>query len=70
MILTDLRKNITNTINQSNLSIDVIYFVMKDIMNEIIGLYNQQLRQEEMNNAATSQVETDEIKEKEADAAA
>ena len=70
MILTDLRKNITNTINQSNLSIDVIYFVMKDIMNEIIGLYNQQLRQEEMNNAAAGQVETDEVKEEKADVAA
>lgn len=70
MILTDLRKNITNTINQSNLSIDMIYFVMKDIMNEIVGLYNQQLRQEEMNNAAAGQVETDEVKEEETDVAA
>lgn len=68
MILTDLRKNITNTINQSHLSIDMIYFVMKDIMNEIVGLYNQQLRQEEINTAA--QVETTEIKEEEIDAAA
>lgn len=70
MILTDLRKNITNTINQSNLSIDIIYFVMKDIMNEIVGLYNQQLRQEEINNAAAGQVETDEVKEEETDTAA
>ena len=70
MILTDLRKNITNTINQSNLSIDMIYFVMKDIMNEIVGLYNQQLRQEEMNNAAAGQVETDEVKEEETDVVA
>lgn len=70
MILTDFRKNITDIINQSNLSIDVIYFVMKDIMNEIVSLYNQQLRQEEMNNAVAGQVETNEVKKEEADVAA
>ena len=70
MILTDFRKNITDSINQSNLSIDVIYFVMKDIMNEIVGLYNQQLRQEEIKSAAAGQVETDEVKEEETDVAA
>ena len=39
-------------------------------MNEIVDLYNQQLRQEEINNAAAGQVETDEVKEEEANAAA
>ena len=41
---------------------------MKDIMNEIVSLYNQQLRQEEINAAA--QVETTEIKEEGIDTAA
>ena len=30
MLLNDLRKNITDTIIQSNLSIDCIYFVLRD----------------------------------------
>ena len=46
MILNDLRKNITDVLNQSGLSIDAIYFVMKDVMNEIVDIYNQQVKKD------------------------
>ena len=46
MVLRDLRKNIENVVNQSNLSIDCIYFVFKDLMNEIENIYNQEIQRE------------------------
>ena len=46
MVLRDLRKNIENVVNQSNLSIDCIYFVFKDLMNEIENVYNQEIQRE------------------------
>lgn len=42
MTLTELKQNIANDINMSGLSIDAVYFVMKDLMNEVVMLYNQQ----------------------------
>lgn len=50
MTLTELRKNIVDIVNQSDLPIDGIYFVMKDIMNEIVGIYNQQQLDINQNN--------------------
>ena len=46
MVLRDLRKNIEDIVNQSNLSIDCIYFVFKDLMNEIENVYNQEIQKE------------------------
>ena len=46
MVLRDLRKNIKNIVNQSNLNIDCIYFVFKDLMNEIENIYNQEIQRE------------------------
>lgn len=46
MILNDFREKIISDINNSGLSIDGVYFVMKDIMNEITSLYNQQIQAE------------------------
>ena len=46
MVLRDLRKNIEDIVNQSNLSIDCIYFVFKDLMNEIENVYNQEVQRE------------------------
>ena len=46
MVLRDLRKNIEDIVNQSNLSIDCIYFVFKDLMNEIENIYNQEIQRE------------------------
>ena len=46
MILRDLRKSIEDIVNKSNLSIDCIYFVFKDLMNEIENVYNQEIQRE------------------------
>ena len=66
MILNDLRVNITKVLNQSGLSIDVIYYVMKDIMNEVTNLYNQQLQWEQQQNAAAAQEAKEEAQEEQA----
>lgn len=42
MILRDMRKQIENIVNQSGLSIDMIYFLFKDIMIEIENVYIQE----------------------------
>lgn len=68
MTLTQLRQEIANLINTSDLPIDGVYFVMKDLLNEITDVYTQWIKN--INNAAAGQVETDEVKEEEADAAA
>lgn len=68
MILNDFKDKIYKDINESNLSIDAIYYVMKDIINDIVNAYNRQLEMERA--AAASQVESDEIKTEESDAAA
>ena len=47
MILRDLRRQIENVINQSNLSIDAVYFVLKDILNEVTDIYNQEIQKEQ-----------------------
>ena len=48
MILRDFRKQIENIINQSGLPIDAIYFVLKDILNEVSEIYNNEIAKEEM----------------------
>lgn len=67
MILNDFKDKIYKDINESNLSIDAIYYVMKDIMNDIVNAYNRQIEYE--NAEAASKVEQDAVKEK-SDAAA
>lgn len=51
MTLTELKQNIANDINMSGLSIDAVYFVMKDLMNEVVMLYNQQKEAEAVTSA-------------------
>ena len=48
MILRNFRKQIENIINQSGLPIDAIYFVVKDILNEVSEIYNNEVAKEEM----------------------
>lgn len=64
MVLRDLRKNIENVVNQSNLSIDCIYFVFKDLMNEIENIYNQEIQREFIEQQKKNE-EEDNKKEKE-----
>lgn len=67
MILNDLRKNISDLINESQLPIDAVYYVMKDVMSEIITIYNQQI---EMENAAAAQMDVEQGQASEDPAAA
>lgn len=46
MVLDDLKSKIITTLNESKLSIDAVYYVMKDVMMEVNALYNQALQQE------------------------
>lgn len=48
MILRKFRKQIEDIINQSGLPIDAIYFVVKDILNEVSEIYNNEVIKEEM----------------------
>ena len=48
MILRNLRTQFENIINQSGLPIDAIYFVLKDILNEVTEIYNNEIAKEEM----------------------
>ena len=60
MILRYVRKQIENIINQSGLPIDAIYFVLKDILNEVTEIYNNEIAKEEMANISDT---TENIKE-------
>lgn len=51
MILRNLRTQFENIINQSGLPIDAIYFVLKDILNEVTEIYNNEIAKEEMQKA-------------------
>ena len=41
MILYNFRKDLENLINNSGLTIDAAYFVLKDVMSEINELYRE-----------------------------
>jgi hypothetical protein len=58
MNLMELRQNISNVINQSGLTVDGVYFVLKDILSEVAEIYNQQIH----NNEATAQQSQESIK--------
>ena len=47
MVLNNFRKQIIETINKSGLSVDCVYFVLKDIMNDVVTQYNQLIELEE-----------------------
>ena len=47
MELDKLKNEITESINNSKLPIDAIYYVIKDLFNEVVYLYNQQIQKEQ-----------------------
>ena len=46
MLLNDLKIQIINYLNTSNLPIDAIYYVMKEVLSEVETTYNEVLQQE------------------------
>ena len=66
MILRNLRTQFENIINQSGLPIDAIYFVLKDILNEVSEIYNNEVAKEEMANISdTTENSKENTKDKE-----
>ena len=39
LIIEDFKHSIVDTVNQSGLPIGIVYYVMKDIMNELVNNY-------------------------------
>lgn len=56
MYLFDLRENLAQVINDSKLDIDMVYFVMKDLMEEVAEVYHKECaaarRQKELERIA------------------
>ena len=46
MLLNNFKQKLINDINASGLTIDAIYYVMRDLMRDIIDQYNLALQQE------------------------
>ena len=46
MLLNNFKQKLINDINTSGLSIDAIYYVMRDLMRDVIDQYNLALQQE------------------------
>lgn len=55
LFLYNFRKDLENLINNSNLPIDAAYYVLKDVIVEVEGLYKQEIEKEAA--IATSQLE-------------
>lgn len=64
MLLRDLEQNIVRVINESGMSIDGVYFVMKSLMQEVEGQYFSLCREEDIQKATENmekKVEKEEI---------
>ena len=51
MVLNDLKQNIINMLNESRISIDAIYYVVREVMQEVETAYNRVLEEEKMQAA-------------------
>lgn len=47
LVLRDFRKKCEDVINNSGLPIDAVYYVLKDVFEEITNIYNQEMMKEE-----------------------
>lgn len=52
MMLSKMREDIVKVMNESELPIDAVYFVLKDIMNEVVNQYNYYIEQDRAEMAA------------------
>lgn len=66
MVLNDLKQNIINMLNESRISIDAIYYVVREVMQEVEVAYNRVLEEEKMQAAQQPKIE--EVKEEESTA--
>jgi len=63
MYLKNLKDNLINIINDSKLDVDMIYFVMKDLMAEVTAAYNAEVRREALAQEQPISTSNDEINE-------
>ena len=69
MLLRDLEQNIVKVINESGMSIDGVYFVMKSLMQEVENQYFSLCKEEDMHKEKENvekkmkNIENDEIKD-------
>ena len=63
MVLNDLKQNIINMLNESHISIDAIYYVVREVMQEVEAAYNRVLEEEKAQAAQQPKIE--EVKEEE-----
>ena len=65
MIFRDLEQKIVQVINESGMSIDAVYYIMKSIMAEIEQRYFEFCRQEDIERAEVAQreLEADQVNE-------
>lgn len=56
MIFREVEQKIIKTINESGISIDAIYFIMKSIMQEIEERYSEFCRQEDIEKIKQSDI--------------
>ena len=61
MVLNDLKQKIIVMLNESRLPIDGIYYVTREVMQEVEMAYNQALQQEKQQ--ANNNVMVEEVKE-------
>ena len=64
MVLNDLKQKIIVMLNESRLPIDGIYYVTREVMQEVEMAYNQALQQEKQQQA-NNNVTVEEVKEEE-----
>lgn len=66
MKLHELKEKIVKDINESNLPIDATYYVLKEIINTVTSLYNEELLQQNNKSDKTEEIQEKlEIKEEE-----
>lgn len=64
MIAKKCREMIVDILNHSDMSIDTVYYMMKDIMNELTTLYEQYNQQQELAAQEASKKAMEEIDNK------
>lgn len=57
MKIENLKKAVFTSVNESGCSLPEVYYVMRDIYMEIVGLYNEQLKQLEAQSQSTEMKE-------------
>ena len=68
MLLNEIRKQICDIVNQSGLPLDAIFYMLKDIVNEVGEVMNQQEEQERQRKIAEEE-QRKELEEEKAAAA-